>query len=122
MVRRSDCCGYCSYTFVSASPNMKTIHGFEVVQVGRQVSPVGAEQRIWNVHPPVKYGYKDDRKTTNYVMTSAVIVLNQPETYIFPCTEDGKVLDWGELPGSFEGGLHHNQAIMDVNHTGEWGD
>jgi hypothetical protein len=41
-------------------------------------------------------------------------MLSGPETYIFPSDETGKVIDWGELDGSYRGGLSHEKAIEDA--------
>lgn len=35
----------------------------------------------------------------------------QPETFIFPADENGTILDWGELPGSFRGAVDHARAL-----------
>lgn len=48
-----------------------------------------------------------------YVVVSAVVaMLSGPETYIFEANEAGIVQDWGELPGSYRGGLDHVAALM----------
>ena len=46
-----------------------------------------------------------------YVVVSAVNTYSGPETYVFPADEHGNVLDWGELPGSFQGDLNHDVAL-----------
>ena len=103
---------------------MQTKHGFEVVQLGEVNPEAIATQLLWNVHPPVRYGcdYENDdapEGETAYVVTSATnVMFTGTETYIFPCTETGEILDWSELPGSFRGGLNHERAIMDLNHVG----
>jgi len=52
--------------------------------------------------------------TCEYVAVSATVAMfSGPETYVFPCSEDGTVIDWGELPGSFQGSLDHQAAIDD---------
>ena len=33
------------------------------------------------------------------------------ETYIFPANDRGEVTDWGELDGSYRGGLDHAEAL-----------
>lgn len=35
----------------------------------------------------------------------------QPETFIVSADENGKVLDWLELPGSFRGAVDHARAL-----------
>lgn len=67
------------------------------------------DARLYRVDPPMTY---DDDKKTNYVVVSAVNVPPYgPETYIFPATRLGEVLDWLELPGSFRGALDHTRAL-----------
>lgn len=53
----------------------------------------------------------EDGTVADHVVVSAVDVLGDPETYIFPATMDGEVLSWAEAPGSFRGALDHDQAI-----------
>jgi hypothetical protein len=50
-------------------------------------------------------------KKSSHVVVSAVSVMGEPETYIFPCDADGNITSWGELPGSFKGGLDHAEAL-----------
>jgi len=38
-------------------------------------------------------------------------VMSPTETYIFPSNEEGKVLSWMELPGSFRGEINHEKAL-----------
>lgn len=65
--------------------------------------------KLWVLSEPITY---DEDEETEYVATSAVDApYTGPETYIFPCDEQGNVLSWGELPGSFRGSLDHDQAI-----------
>lgn len=67
------------------------------------------DARLYRVDPPMTY---DDDKKTNYVVVSAaVVIFSGPETYIFPATRLGEILDWLELPGSFRGGLDHARAL-----------
>ena len=52
--------------------------------------------RDWN--EPKFAGY------TRYVIVSATdVMLSGPETYIFPADENGNILDWLEMPGSYRG-------------------
>jgi hypothetical protein len=47
-----------------------------------------------------------------YVVVSATrAMFSGPETYIFPGNKDGEVTDWGELNGSYHGGLSHAEAL-----------
>jgi hypothetical protein len=40
-----------------------------------------------------------------------------PETYIFGVDENGAIVDWMELPGSFRGALDHNEALEGAGYT-----
>lgn len=47
----------------------------------------------------------------SFVIVSAVVAYSGPETYIFPATEEGEISDYGEMDGSFRGGLDHEMAL-----------
>ncbi len=50
--------------------------------------------------------------TSEYVVASATVVMfSGPETYLFPADADGNITDWGELHGSYKGGLDHAAAL-----------
>jgi hypothetical protein len=73
------------------------------------------EAQLWKVSEPVEY---DDGKRTEFIAVSAARVpYSGPETYIFPADEEGNVLDWGELDGSYRGGLDHREAIRGAGYT-----
>lgn len=56
--------------------------------------------------------------TTEYVWVSAANVMySGPETYIFACDHEGRVTNWGELPGSFKGDLDHERALTGAGYT-----
>lgn len=68
-------------------------------------SESGATRWLWRMDPPLD-GHE-------FVISSAVVAMfTGAETYIFAASEDGEVTDWLELPGSFQGGLDHDTAIM----------
>lgn len=50
---------------------------------------------------------------THYVLVSAVYEFQGllHETYIFPATKDGEIIDWTELPGSQRHALNHNTVL-----------
>ena len=74
--------------------------------------------KLWRVDPPVEFGYGDDTQHTQFVVTSATrAMFSWPETYIFPADAAGRVLDWGELDGSYRGGLDHEKAIKDAGYA-----
>ena len=68
---------------------------------------VGAVWKIYELDPPHE-GAKVVVVSANNVMFSG------PETYIFPAEKRGDVYeisDWGELDGSYRGGLDHAEAL-----------
>ncbi|MEK9810294.1 MAG: hypothetical protein VW362_07580, partial [Candidatus Nanopelagicales bacterium] len=63
----------------------------------------------WENYNP---GLSEIDRTTRYVVTSATVApFSGPETYIFPSDSEGNIVNFGELPGSFMGGLDHQEAI-----------
>jgi hypothetical protein len=74
------------------------------------------DARLYKVTPAIRVPQDKTLGTkafkTGYLIVSAVAMFySGPETYIFPASEDGEVLDWGELDGSFRGGLDHTRAL-----------
>ena len=66
------------------------------------------EAKLWELNRRVTI---ESGMKTRFVVTSAVCAYSGPETYIFPTDSKGEVTSWGELPGSFQGGLDHEEAI-----------
>ena len=74
----------------------------------RKLDDFQGDARLYVLSEPVAYGNEE----SNYIIVSAASVpLSGPETYIFPANEDGEVIDWGELDGSFRGSLDHEEAL-----------
>ena len=74
------------------------------------------EAKLYHLSEPMDYGWDHDKEKpegkTEYVVASgANVIFSGPETYIFPANKDGEVIDWGELDGSFKGGIDHEHAI-----------
>ena len=79
---------------------------------------------LYKCEPPMEYeDYDSDTndyvtKTTEFVIVSAAnVILSGPETYIFPADESGEVTDWGELSGSYRGGLEHKKALRGAGYS-----
>lgn len=72
---------------------------------------------LYELSEPVEYDepWSDDdppAKQTTFVAVSATNVpFSGPETYIFAANNEGTVLDWCELSGSYRGGLSHKKAL-----------
>lgn len=72
------------------------------------------DARLYKMLPPLVATDYDGKtvETHDFVIVSAVVaMLSGPETYIFPATEDGKTKNFGELDGSYRGGLDHAKAL-----------
>lgn len=71
--------------------------------------------RANRVDPPMSsYSWDEDEETQKFefvIVSAADVIFSGPETYIFGADAEGKVLDWGELDGSFKGALDHEQAL-----------
>lgn len=71
---------------------------------------------LYRVEPPVTGGWDGDTEY-DYVVSSGVNALfSGPETYLFPADEDGEVLDWGELDGSFRGAIDPERAVRNAGY------
>lgn len=77
------------------------------------INNAGAIQRLYRLNPPMPApDWDEDANPAEYVIVSAVIAMfSGPETYIFPSDENGNIIDWGELNGSYRGGLCHERAL-----------
>lgn len=69
------------------------------------------EAKLYRCKPPLD--------GAEYVTVSAVVVPygGGPETYIFKADEHGEVQDWGELDGSYKGGLDHEEALSNAGYV-----
>ncbi len=90
------------------------------VLVKKNLSGATGTAHLYRLDPPIEQKDWDGNveATHEYVRVSATVVPNfgfsdvgGPETYIFPADETGEVLDWGEVDGSYRGGLDHEEAL-----------
>lgn len=80
------------------------------------------EAALYRVTPPVTYEDRDTDEVmyADYVMISAIDRyglnggLSIVETYLFPADEQGRVLDWAELPGSQSGIADIDRVAQDL--------
>ena len=77
-----------------------------------------ADARGYHCEPPMPWtDWQDEpacHREADYVIVSAAVVCGNPETYIFPAemSPSGVVItSWGELSGSYRGGLDHERAL-----------
>lgn len=73
---------------------------------------------LFKLSPPMESTDWDDdsNKLTlkhDFVVLSSVIAFDHgsAETFIFPANAEGKVTNWGELPGSQRGTLDHDYIL-----------
>ncbi len=86
-----------------------------------RISPTGADMRMYQLSEPMVWNHWEDdeeaEEKTEYVIVSAVMAFGlSPETYIFPAHPDKGVTSYGELEGSFKGGLDHAAALRDAGY------
>ena len=67
------------------------------------------DARLYQLSEPIEH--RDDEKTEYVIVSATVAPFSGPETYIFPSNSDGEVENWGELEGSYRGGLDHAEAL-----------
>lgn len=78
----------------------------------------------YELDPPMKSQPWDEAEEPSefkYVIVSATVVpLTGPETYIFGARKAGDavaIADYGELEGSYRGGLNHDVALHNAGYT-----
>lgn len=82
----------------------------------RELNGFTGTAKLYRLSDLVAFGC--DGMTTFHVVVSATNAMySGPETYIFPAGEDGSILDWSELAGSYRGGLNHEQALLNAGWT-----
>lgn len=75
----------------------------------RDLSGFTGNAALYELSANVEYG--DGQKTRFVIASAATVPFSGPETYIFPASETGEVLDWLELDGSTRGVLDHGCAL-----------
>ena len=91
----------------------------------REVEGFKGDARLYRLEPPMSArrfdGNKYVERPVPLVIVSATNVPfgGGPETYVFEANEDGEVTNWGELDGSFKGGLDHAEALRGAGYEVE---
>lgn len=71
---------------------------------------VNRSQSLYKLEPPFK--------KAKYIVISAAHTMDHgPETYIFKSDEEGNILDWSEMEGSFIGDMDHKKALKNIEYT-----
>ena len=97
------------------------------IELSTRTSGTGAIQKHYKLDPPMKErGYEEDDAVMLYhfVVVSAVVPFAdlgfndlKPETLIFAANEEGKIVDFMDLEGSYRGGLDHEVALQNAGYT-----
>jgi len=91
-----------------------------------RTSKTGAIQKHYKLNPPLEVSGAAEAALTliSYVVVSAVVPFAdlgfndlKPETLIFAANEEGKIVDFMDLEGSYRGGLDHEQALQNAGYT-----
>ena len=78
--------------------------------------------KCFDINPPIgeRFSIDENKKTYSRVIVSAIKAAfdtGQPETFIFPATEDGKdIADFGELEGSRRGICDPEGLLMELGY------
>jgi hypothetical protein len=78
----------------------------------RRIAGMRGDARLYELSRPLE-GHR-------YVIVSATCAYSGPETYIFPARKDATdckgIKSWGDLNGSYRGGLNHGQALRNAGY------
>lgn len=75
-----------------------------------KVKNISETKILWSVFPRIN-GHK-------WVVTSAKIIPTiGPETYMFGSDENGNIISWDELQGSYRGGLEHRICFQNIGYN-----
>jgi len=91
----------------------------------RKLDGFKGDARLYRVEPAMKYwkweGQEREEAEVEYIVVSGINgiyrLTSDPETFIFPADESGMVVSWGELDGSFRGGVNHEQALANAGYS-----
>ena len=72
----------------------------------------GGVATLYRVDPPMPHDpWRDTRPSEYVIVSSNIVLMDGPETYIFSAGENGEITCWGEMDGSFKGALDHTRAL-----------
>ena len=75
---------------------------------------------LYRLEPPMEPSALTGDEVCEYVIVSALNLAfdtSEPETYIFPADEQGKITDYQELVGSFRGDTDNARALEGAGYT-----
>jgi hypothetical protein len=69
--------------------------------------------RVYRMNPPIK----EDETEYEYVLISKIRApFTGPETYMFPCTKEGTIIQWREMDASRHGEWTHEQILAEAGY------
>lgn len=94
----------------------------EAILVEENLDGFAGEANLYKLDKTIVISDYDDTETKfEYVIVSKVEIpfpvekvdfdIETKETYIFPASEDGDVINWTELPGSLKGDISHDYVL-----------
>ena len=83
--------------------------------IKEHLNDFNGDAALYRCDPPMA---DDDGDAVEHVVVSATVVpyVGGVETYIFPADTEGNVTDWGELAGSYKGGMDHSAALRNAGY------
>lgn len=69
--------------------------------------------KLYEVSPNISFG---DNENTTFIVVSKIDNEFGQETYIFPASEDGEIVDYCELDGSQKGDISHEDVLRDAGY------
>lgn len=71
---------------------------------------------LYELDPPIKG--ENDKTHKRVIVSAAYAMFTGQETCIFPAKDDAeKIENWGELEGSFSGGMSHAEALKNAGYA-----
>jgi hypothetical protein len=80
----------------------------------RKLTKWNGDARLFRLQPPIT---TEDGESEFVVVSASIAPYSGSETYIFAANDKGEVLNWGELDGSFRGGLDHERALESAGYA-----
>jgi hypothetical protein len=86
----------------------------------KDIKGMKSDAALYKLEQEETYGWDDEYKT-KFVIVSAVTlpfphIGGGTETYIFPATEDGEIIQYLEMEGSRRGTLKHCDALIGLGY------
>jgi hypothetical protein len=88
----------------------------------KKISCMNGDARLYKLDPPMTVSKITGDVDVTYVVVSGIGPMSSPviqmaETYIFESDSSGKVTNWTDLYGSFQGSVDHEMALNNAGYT-----